>query len=227
MNAIIQKASKEKRNLLEPEALKLAEHYGLTLPKWRYVNDAALLPASAGDVGYPLALKLVSPDIIHKSDFGAVKVNIQNEAELTVAVAAIVTSVHQKKPDAEMTGWLIAQMIREGHEFFIGGMRDPQFGPVIVCGMGGIFVELFRDTSMRLTPVTTDEATQMIMELSASKLLMGFRGQEAGNIDAFAELLVQASKLLADNPEINELDFNPVKISKEGAVVLDARIILK
>jgi len=226
MNRIIQKAKSENRSLVEPEAWQLAASYGLTLPPYAFAESDREAVKAAAKVGYPLAVKVVSKDIVHKSNIGGVRIGIQNDAALAHAIAEMRGGIARLTPDAEIAGWMLTAMVKNGYEFIVGASRDQQFGPVVVCGMGGIFVELFCDTVLRLAPVETEEALEMLAELRSGRLLKGYRGQAPCDARALARSIVCASQLIAENPDIAELDFNPVNVSPEGAVVLDARILL-
>jgi len=226
MNEIIKNAIDNKRNLLETESWTFLSSYGLQFPKWEFIQNKDEAPAAAARVGYPVAVKVVSADIIHKSDVGGVKINVRDEKALEAAFEEMCGSISKNAPGAKMDGWLLSGMVAGGIEIIIGGTRDPVFGPVVLCGLGGVFVEIFRDTSMRLAPVNRDEAMEMIEELKSFPILKGYRGSAGGDLEALADCLVNASKVIAENPEIKEFDLNPVKVLEDRVVLLDARIIL-
>jgi acyl-CoA synthetase (NDP forming) len=204
--AIIDRAAREGRNcLLEYEAERVFADYG---------------------IGFPVVLKVMSPQIIHKSDAGAVKAGIADQESLVRAREEIVTSARRYAPAADIKGILVQKMISGKREVIVGASRDPQFGPVIMFGLGGIFVEVFQDVVFRVAPVSEAEALRMIREIRAFPVLEGVRGEKPIDFPALAEVISKISRLVLDFPRITELDANPVLVSESGAVVLDARIIL-
>ena len=227
MNVIISKALQENRNLLEPETWRLLQDYGIKLPSWGFAQSTETTLKVAEEIGFPIALKVVSRDIVHKSDVGGVKVNIRDFKTLSAAIQEITSSVTKHVPGSAIEGWMLTKMISNGTEMIIGGARDAQFGTIIMCGLGGVFIELFKDVKMRLAPVNTKEAMEMLQELKAFKLLQGYRGQEPCNIEALVKLIVKVSNLLVDYPQISELDLNPVIVLPQGAFPVDARVIIK
>jgi len=178
-------------------------------------------------MGFPVVLKIVSPDIIHKSDAGGVKLDLKNSAQAGRAYGEILSSIRQKYPKAKIDGISVQKMARPGVEVIIGMSKDPQFGPVLMFGLGGILVEVLKDVSFRLVPVTKRDATEMIKEIKGYPLLEGYRGQEPANIPFLEELIVKVSQFIEKNPQIKELDLNPIFAYKDGALAVDARIILE
>jgi len=218
----------EKKALTELEAKDFLEKYGIPFPKRAIARNPEEAVEKARQIGYPVVFKILSPDIIHKTDVGGVKLNISNDDEAKSAFNEIMNNVKSKAPSAKIEGILIEEMVRGGHEIIIGGLRDPVFGPVIMFGgLGGIYVELFKDVTFRLAPIDINEADAMIKETKGYKILKGFRGAEPANLDLLKDLLVKTSKIIAEHPDILELDLNPVRIFKDRAVVLDAKIIKK
>jgi len=194
-------------------------------------NESPLGPspkavAAASAIGYPVVMKIVSPDIIHKSDVGGVKLNLAGAADVRDAYELMMARIHDHHPDARLHGVLIQEMVTEGREIIIGMTRDPQFGPMLMFGLGGIYVEVLRDVSFQLAPITTDEAFQMLVGTRIFKLLKGVRGEKSVDMKLVAECIQRISQLAMDFPMIEEMDINPLKVSAElaRAVAVDARV---
>lgn len=181
----------------------------------------------AKKIGFPVVLKIVSPDVVHKSDVGGVKVNIKNEEEIRKAYNEILENVKKHVPDARIEGILVQEMAPWGTEVIVGSTRDPQFGPTVMFGLGGIFVEILKDVTFRVAPIGTDEAKEMVKEIRGYPIIAGARGREPLDINALTEAIVRISWLVYENPEIQELDANPIFLYKEGLMVADARIRVK
>ncbi|MCR8453886.1 MAG: acetate--CoA ligase family protein [Crenarchaeota archaeon] len=217
-----------RRALTELEAKAFLEKYDIPFPKRDLAQNENEAIKISQKIGYPVVLKVVSPDIIHKTDVGGVKIGINSDDELREAFRDIMETVKRKKPDARIDGILVEEMIKGGYEVIIGGIQDPTFGPVVMFGgLGGIYVELFKDVTFRLAPIDDVEAEEMIKETKGYQLLKGFRGGEHANIELLKRLLVKTSQILVEHPEIVELDLNPIRIFKDRAVVLDAKILVK
>ena len=225
---IISQAKKEGRKaLLEPEAKTICMEYGIPVTKFKVALNEKEAAKYADEIGYPVVLKIVSPDIIHKSDAGGVMVNLKNPAEVTVAYKKILENVKKYKSDAKIVGVLVQEMAPQSTEVIVGAIKDPQFGQTVMFGLGGIFVEILKDVNFRIAPLTTDDAKEMITELKAYPLLKGYRNTPPADIDALVGILCSTSRLVMDNPEIKELDLNPVMAYQKGAKTVDARIILE
>ncbi len=223
INSIISKALSEGRKaLLEHEALELARAAEIPTPRYLFTP---LGSRPEPDFPPPYVLKIVSPDIIHKSDVGGVRLNIGGD-ELEREVGELVETVKRNAPNAEITGVLVMEMAEEGVETLVGLTRDPQFGPVVAFGLGGIFVEIYRDVSFRLAPIPIEEAREMIREVKAYKILSGYRGRPPADIDALADVIVKVSQLGDKYPEIMEMDINPLIAYPRGALAVDVRVIL-
>jgi acetyl-CoA synthetase (ADP-forming) len=175
-------------------------------------------------IGFPLVLKISSPEIIHKSDIGGVKAGIENKEELEKAYDEIINNVSKKK--AKIDG-IIVQKMEEGKEIIVGMKNDPQFGATIMFGLGGVFVEVLKDVSFRITPVDKKEALKMIKEIKSYKILEGIRGEKGVNIDALVNIITKTSDMVIKNKKIIELDFNPIIVDEKKATVVDARIIVE
>jgi acyl-CoA synthetase (NDP forming) len=181
----------------------------------------------AAEIGFPVVLKIASPDIVHKSDAGGVKVGLKNKTEVEKAYGDIMKAAREKFPGAKIDGAAVEGMARPGIEIIIGTFKDAQFGPVIMFGLGGIFVEVLKDVSFRIVPIERRDAAEMIKEIKAYSLLKGFRGTEPADINVLEDILMKVSDFVDKTPEIKEIDLNPVIAYKDGAVAVDARIVLE
>ena len=216
-------------NLLEEEGYEVLKAYGFPTPGSILCTTEQECINGAGQVGYPLVMKIVSPDIIHKSDAGGVKVGIKTDDELKSAFRAITENALKYKPDAKIKGVLVQEMVKSAKETILGASHDPTFGPVIMFGLGGIYVEVLKDVVFRVAPVDEQEATSMVESIKTIKLLKGVRGEKSSDLKAIADSLQRLSQLVVDFPEIKEFDINPLLVLEEGkgARVVDARIILR
>jgi acetyl-CoA synthetase (ADP-forming) len=181
----------------------------------------------AEKIGFPIVLKIVSPDIIHKSDIGGVMVGLKNNDDIRRAYDQILQNVKKHDPKARITGVLVQEMAPAATEVIVGAIKDPQFGPAIMFGLGGVFVEVLKDVTFRVAPITEDDAREMISEVKAYPLLKGYRNTPPADIAAITKILLNTSKLVMDHQEIKELDLNPVIVYEKGAKTVDARIILE
>ena len=225
---IINQAKKEGRKaLLEPEAKLILIDYGIPVTKFKVASNETQAAEYANEIGYPVVLKIVSPDIIHKSDVGGVMVNLKNASDVQKAYGKILENVKKYNANAKIVGVLVQEMAPQSTETIVGAIKDPQFGQTIMFGLGGIFVELLKDVNFRIAPITKDDAKEMITQLKAYPLLKGFRNSPPADIDALISILLSTSRLVIENPEIKELDLNPVLAYQTGAKTVDARIILE
>jgi acetyltransferase len=213
----------------EQEAREVVAAYGFRLPASTLCPTADEAVAAAKKTGFPVVMKISSPDILHKSDVGGVKVGLQNEKEVRDAFAAMMDTVRRKMPKADIRGVLIQQMVKGGRETILGMIKDPQFGPMIMFGLGGIYVEVLKDVAFRIAPLTRADAETMVSEIRSIALLKGVRGQPPADLDAIVDGLLRLSQLTTDFPEIVEVDINPFLAFPrgEGAIAVDARIVLK
>jgi acetyl coenzyme A synthetase (ADP forming)-like protein len=228
--AIIENAlSSGKKLLHEFEASRILAEFNLPVLSNQLAKTAAESVAMAAKIGFPVVMKVMSEDIMHKFDTGGVVLNINSEKEAEQAFNKIISSVKSKIPNAKIDGILVSQQIEKGVEVILGIKKDPSFGSVIMFGVGGIFVEIFKDVSFRVAPVSKEEAISMIHEIKASKLLQGARGMAVADIDSLAETIVRLSRMALGCPHINELDINPLIVLEEGkgCFVADAKIILE
>ena len=224
---IFDEVKKEKRpNLLEEEGQEVLKAYGLPLPTSALAKDETEAVKIANKIGYPVVMKIASPQIIHKSDAGGVKVNLTNDKEVKNAFKTIVKNAKKYDKKAEIKGVLIVEMVKGGKEMIIGSKLEPGFGPVIMLGMGGIYVEVLKDVTFKLAPVTSKEADDMISEIKTQKLLKGVRGEKPSDITKLSECIQRLSQLVSDFKEIKELDMNPVLVMDKGkgCRILDVRI---
>jgi len=224
---IFDKVKKEKRpNLLEEEGLEILKAYGFPLPTSGLGKTEDEAVKIAKKIGYPVVMKIVSPQIIHKSDAGGVKVNLANDKEVKEAFKTIVKNAKKYNKKAEIKGVLIVEMIKGGKEMIIGSKLETGFGPVIMLGMGGIYVEVLKDVTFKIAPVNNKEADDMISEIKTQKLLQGVRGEKPADIAKLSECIQRLSQLVTDFNEIKELDMNPVLVMDKGkgCKILDVRI---
>lgn len=213
--------------LLEPEAKRVCKDYGIpTLPSG-VARDAAEAVRIAEKIGYPVVMKVVSADIIHKTEAGAVALGVASADELRKAHYRIVESSLKFKPGASLEGVLIEKQASPGIEMIVGAKKDPQFGPTVMVGLGGIFVELFHDVAFGIVPLTEKQARKMIQETKSYQVLRGWRGKPPGDIEALVKIMKAVSDLVAENPVIEELDLNPVVVHERGASVVDSRIAVR
>jgi acetyltransferase len=218
---LLQKATEEKRDLLFPEACQVLHAYGIPVADYQVVYRKEDLRKAMGQMEGPVALKVISQKISHKSDVGGVILNISSFPEAERAYEKI-----QRLPDGHLSGILVQKMISQGKEVILGAKRDPSFGPVVLFGLGGIYVEVFKEISLRVAPINRSEAEEMISELKTSTILKGVRGEQPVDRDALVESLLRLSQLMIDFPEIEGMDINPVKVLDRGAIAVDARIVL-
>lgn len=225
--SVLTQARAERRTLLnEVEAKDVLREAGVSVTATTLAKSADEAAKQAETAGYPVVLKVVSPDIAHKSDAGGVKLNLNNAAEVKAAYADIIASCTKAVPSAKIVGVAVQHMAPQGTEVIIGMTTDAQFGPVMMFGLGGIMVEVLKDVSFRLVPLTDRDANQMINEIKGRPILDGVRGQPASDISALKSTIVKVAKFVEDHPEVRELDLNPVFAYPDGAIAVDARIIV-
>ena len=224
---VIDHARAEGRTVLtEIESKQILEEAGIPTAGARLAKKAEEAVAAAKDLGYPVVLKIVSPDVTHKSDVGGVRLGLDSGEAVTAAFSEIVEAVKQRQPDARIDGVAVQKMARPGIEVIVGMSKDPQFGPVLMFGLGGILVEVLKDVAFRIVPLEPRDARQMVREIKGFPVLQGFRGQEPADLEALEKLLLKVSAFVEAHPEIEELDLNPVFAYKDGALAVDARIVV-
>lgn len=227
-NKIISTARKEGRTALtEIEAKKLLSEAGIACTEIKLAKTVKEAIAAAKKMGFPVVLKIVSHDILHKTDVGGVKLNLNSEAEVEQAFDEIMKSAKKHKPKAIIEGISVQPMAKSGIEVIIGMSKDQQFGPVLMFGLGGILVEVLKDVSFRIVPLTKRDARDMIKEIKGYPILQGYRGHEPANIELLEDILLKVSEFVEKQPDIKELDINPIFAYKDGALALDARVILE
>ena len=226
MHKIIEKAKAEKRSLLETESKELLREYKIPVSDFKLIKGEEEITGLAEEINFPIVMKIVSPDIIHKTDAGGVKVSIKDEKEAKLAYQGIISEAKKYNKEAKISGVIVYTMVPQGTEIIIGMMKDPHFGPVIMFGLGGIFVEVLKDISFRILPIEEIDAREMISEIKGYEILKGARGNPPRDIQAIEEVLMKVSKLTMENPEINEIDLNPIFVFENGLQVVDARMIL-
>ncbi len=212
----------------EADAKSILSAYNFTIPPGNLATTVDEAVRFADEVGFPLAMKISSPDILHKSDVGGVKIGLNSASAVADAFELMMLRIKRQKPDAELRGVVIEKMVTSGREVILGMKKDPQFGPMLMFGLGGIFVEVLKDVTFSLAPITAEEAYKMIEQTKTYKLLTGARGEAGVDIPAIVENLQRMSQLVMDFSEIEEIDINPLKVGYEGdgAFVVDARIII-
>lgn len=227
LDDILNKAREEKRTVLtEIEAKQILSEAGINCTGTRLAATREEAVAISEKIGYPVVLKISSVDITHKSDAGGVKVNLPDKTAVEQAFDEIMASCTARHPDADIEGVAVQGMARAGTEVIIGMTKDPSFGPVLMFGLGGIFVEVLKDVAFRIVPLDKHDASEMIGEIKGKQLLEGYRGQDPADIPCLEEMLLKLSELVDKTEKIAEIDMNPVLAYKQGAVVVDARIIL-
>jgi acyl-CoA synthetase (NDP forming) len=227
-NKIITDALKNGRTVLtEVESKELVAEAGIPVIKTKLAKSKAEAIEISKKLGFPVVLKIVSPDIIHKSDIGGVKLNLANATQVGRAYAEIMAAAKKANKKADIQGVSIQKMAKPGVEVIMGMSKDAQFGPVLMFGLGGVFVEVLKDVAFRIVPLVRRDASQMIREIKGYPLLEGYRGQEPANITALEDLLLKLSTFVDKTPQIKEMDLNPIFAYKNGAVAVDARVILE
>ncbi|MFB0535753.1 MAG: acetate--CoA ligase family protein [Anaerolineae bacterium] len=227
--------------LMIHQALEVCRGYGIPVAEWATASSPEEAVEAAERLGYPLALKVLSPHISHKSDVGGIALGIEDEDDLKRAWEEMLNRVQEGAPDTSLPtlypahggsaighhGFLLQRMVPGGREVILGGKRDPSFGPVVMFGLGGVYVEVFDDVAFRVAPLTREDAEEMIAEVKGSRLLRGIRGEKPSDVEAVVDCLLRLSRLLQDFPAIAEVDINPLIVLEKGALAVDARIILK
>ncbi|MHA1905675.1 MAG: acetate--CoA ligase family protein [Candidatus Thorarchaeota archaeon] len=219
--------------VLEHEAKDIMKAYGIPIPDYGTAATADEAVKVSAEIGYPVVLKILSKDVLHKSDAGGVKLNLKNEDDVRKAFDEIMVNAknygEEQSHDVDLSrGVFITQFTDMGTEVIVGVTKDAQFGHAIMFGLGGIFVEVLKDVTFRLIPLTKIDAHEMVHEIKAAKILEGVRGQEPRDVDALIEVILAVSKMIDENPEINELDCNPTFLYEKGkgVLVVDARILI-
>ena len=213
--------------LLEPQAISLLRDYGIPYPDHGVARSAEEAVDIAMRLGYPVVLKIVSPDVTHKSDVGGVVVGVEDGSGVVDAYDWIVATVRDHVPGADIQGVLVAKQAPDGLEVIVGALDDAMFGPTVMFGLGGIFTEVLKDVTFRVVPLERRDAQEMMREIRGFRLLEGTRGQAGYDVEALIGLLLAVSRMVAERPEIEELDLNPVRLFEQGLMPLDVRILMK
>ncbi len=206
----------------------LLSEYGIPVTRMRLVRTEDELLEAAREIGFPLVLKISSPQILHKTDVGGVVLNITDRARLVEEYRAMLSRVAKLAPRAEIEGVVVEEMVRGAHEVIIGGLNDRQFGPVVMFGLGWVFVEVLKDVMFELAPVDMEGAIRMVEGIRGARILKGYRGGRRADLEALARTIARASELLWDLRDyVSQMDLNPVFVLEKGVKVADARFLLK
>ena len=226
--AILETARKRKSTVLtEVESKQLLEEAGINVIKAKLATTMKEAVALSKGMGFPVVLKIASSDVVHKSDAGGVKLDLKNATQVEKAYREIMASIKEKFPKAAIGGVSVQPMAKPGVEVIIGMSKDAQFGPVLMFGLGGILVEILKDVSFRIVPLVRRDAREMIREIKGYPVLEGYRGKEPANVSALEDMLLKVSDFVEKNPDIKELDLNPVFARRDDAVAVDARVVLE
>lgn len=224
---IIEKALREGRNTLtEYEAKLFCREHGIPVTEIKLAKNEEEAVEYAKEIGYPVVLKIISPDIVHKSDVGGVAINLRSEDEVRQAYRRVVENARKAVPNATIYGVSVQEMVEPSLEVAIGLIRDAQFGPCVMFGLGGVFIEVLRDVTFRVCPIDVRDALEMIEEIRGKQLLEGYRGLPPADKEALAKVLVRVSEVGVEHPEISEMDLNPTIVRGSSIKVVDARVIV-
>jgi acyl-CoA synthetase (NDP forming) len=224
---IIRRALSEgRKNLTGLEAKEVCRDYKIPVPKYRLAKSEREAVEFAKKIGFPVVLEVVSADILHKTDIGGIYVNLKSPSEVRAHYRMILENVRKRRPDAKVEGIMVREMAPSGIEVIVGGIRDPQFGQTVMFGLGGIFVEVFKDVTFRVAPVAREEAEEMLREIRGYQILKGYRGMPKADEGALIAIIQRTSDLLMDFPNISQMDLNPIMAYERGAMVVDAKIVL-
>jgi acyl-CoA synthetase (NDP forming) len=223
----IQRAKKDGRTVLtEIESKQVLAAAGIPVAESFLATTAEEAGKAAKKVGYPVVIKVVSPDITHKSDVGGIRLGLESKKEVIAAFEEMLDAVREVQPKARIDGVALQHMAPRGAEVIIGMSKDPQFGPVLMFGLGGVLVEVLKDVAFRIVPLEPRDARQMIREIKGYAILEGVRGQDAADVAALESLILKLSEFVEANPQIEELDLNPVFAYSDGVIAVDARIVI-
>ncbi|WP_410507435.1 acetate--CoA ligase family protein [Methanosarcina hadiensis] len=217
------------RRALGLESMGILTAYDIPVVKTVFASTEEEAVKAADEVGYPLVMKVISPQISHKSDVGGIRLSLQNEDEVKAAYREMMESIPDKRPDAVIEGFQMQPMLSGGREVIIGMIRDPTFGPMLMFGLGGVYVEILKDVRFAIAPVNEKEAREMVTGIKAYPLLAGARGAKPSDIDALVDAILRVSRLVCDFPGIEEFEINPLMVLEEGkgAFAVDMRLTLK
>ena len=226
---ILKDARTDERYTLGLESFGILKAYGIPVVKTAFAKTEEDAFRAAEEIGYPLVMKIVSPQISHKSDTGGIRLSLQNGNEVRAAYREMMERIPKKKPDAVLEGVQLQQMISGGREVIIGMIRDPTFGPMLMFGLGGVYVEILKDVKFAISPVNEKEAREMITGIKTYPLLAGVRGAKPSDLDALVDTIMRVSRLVCDFSEIEEFEINPMMVFEErkGALAVDMRLTLR
>ena len=228
VSQIFEQATAEGRKcLLEHEAKTVCKVYGIPVTELKISKSPDEAAKLSEEIGYPVVLKIISPEITHKFDVGGVILDVNSKEEAKQGFNQIIENVKKHNPKATIEGVLVQEMAPCSTEVIVGSIKDSQFGPTLMFGFGGTFVEVLKDVSFRIAPIDEADAKEMISEVKAYPILKGYRGQPPADLEVLTQILLNVSKLVMDHQEIKELDLNPVMVYEKGAKTVDARIILE
>jgi len=227
VRTILDRVKADQRNsLTAPESKQLCDACGIAVPQEGVARSAAEAAELASAIGFPVVMKIVSPDILHKTEAGGVIVGVKSAAEVEKNYEIILANAKKYQADARIEGVQVQQMLLGGQEVIVGAVTDGSFGKLVAFGLGGVLVEILKDITFRLAPATRQDALSMLDGIKAHDMLKGVRGSDPVNREALADIIVKVSQLVSDFPEIAELDLNPIFASKDGAVAADVRIVV-
>lgn len=212
--------------LTEVEAKTVVQAAGIATSRTVLTTSPQEAARVAAEMGFPVVLKVVSAEVTHKSDSGGVRLNLQDPSEVEAAYQRILDDVQKHEPGASIEGVSVQRMVTEGIEIIVGGVCDPQFGPVVAFGLGGVWVEILEDVTFRVLPIERSDAAEMIREIQGFPLLNGVRGQPPADLTAIEDVILGVASLMERHPDIESLDLNPVIVGPSGAVAVDARVLL-
>jgi acyl-CoA synthetase (NDP forming) len=224
---VINASTAGRQALLEPEAKALVSAWGIPVPKSVLIKGLEDVAIKSKEITPPLVLKVVSQDILHKREFGGVITGIKDSEEASFALKEMKRTLAEKAPKARIEGFLLEETVPRGIELIIGGLRDPQFGPAVMFGTGGIAVELVKDVSFRLAPLNREEIFDMMREVKSYPLLTGFRGSKPVDLEKLASAVMKLSEILLEIEAIKEIEINPLLVHEDRAVAVDARVVLQ
>ena len=224
---VIENARSQGRTLLsEVESKQVLHEAGIPVALSVLAPDAKTAVEAAEKTGFPVVMKVVSPDVAHKSDVGGVRLGLESKEDVEQAFDEIMAAVKAAQPDASIEGVAVQKMAPAGIEVIVGMSKDPQFGPVMMFGLGGVFVEVLKDVAFRIVPLEPKDAREMVREIKGFAVLEGVRGQPAADLGALENLILRVSEFTEGHPEVEELDLNPVLAYSDGALAVDARIVV-
>lgn len=215
-----------RKTLYEPEAKAILKASSIPVPRSIVISDATEAAKAADSIGYPLVVKAISEDMTHKSEHGAVRLGLMNSSEVEAVLPEMFLSMADIAPSAKVSGFLIEKMVGRGLEVIVGAVRDEQFGPAVMFGVGGVAVEILKDVTFRLAPIDIDEALDMIREIKGSRLLTGFRGGEPKDVNAVADVIVRVGIIMKETEALKSFEINPLLVFENGVMAVDAKAVL-